>query len=473
MRKFVGREKELKKLNDIARKGTASFVVVRGRRRIGKSTLIKKFAASYSLLAFEGLPPTSAITAQQQRDEFARQLAAQTDLPEIRADDWTKLFQLLWDKAKKGRVIILFDEISWMGSKDPQFLGKIKMAWDNLFSHNSKLLFIICGSASSWIEKNILSSTGFVGRISHILTLEELPIKESKKLFAPPNISAYERLKLLSITGGVPKYIEELNPHLTAEDNVKQLCFSPGGFFVEEFDRIFSDLFLRESNSYKKIVETLARGPKTMSAISEDASLSKSGRLTDYLKELTLSGFIQHDYDWDFVSHREKKGGTYRLKDNYLRFYLKYIEPNIRKINTNTYAFKSLATLPGWATIMGLQFENIVVNNKNFIHDLLGIDPNDIMAANPYIQKATKQKKGVQVDYLIQARFNTFYLCEIKYSHKPIGKGVVQEIQDKINHIKTPKHSSFRPVLIHAGQITEELEESQYFYKIIDFTTCV
>jgi uncharacterized protein len=357
-----------------------------------------------------------------------------------------------------------------MGSKDPEFLGKIKMAWDNLFSQNPRLILIICGSASSWIEQNILSSTGFVGRISHTLTVEELHLTEIKEFWNNPNISSFEILKVLSIVGGVPKYLEEINPKLPAEDNIKHLCFTPGGFLVEEFNRIFSDLFLRNSDIYKKIVVCLADGMKTMTEIAAAIDFSKSGRLSEYLNELELSGFIHRDYFWSLKTLQQSSICMYRLKDNYLRFYLKYIAPNMPKIQKDDYAFKSLSALPNWNTILGLQFENLVLHNRKQIQELLGLDSNDVLCDNPYIQRATTQHKGCQIDYMIQARFNTVYICEIKFSDSPIGSGVIDEIQEKINRLKTPKHMSFRPVLIHVNGVTKDLEHSQYFYKIIDFS---
>ena len=116
-----------------------------------------------------------------------------------------------------------------MGSKDPHFLGKIKDAWDLYFKKNDHLTFIICGSASAWIEKNILSSAGFVGRISLTLTLRELTLIECNQ-FWPRGVSAYEKFKILSVTGGVPKYLEEINTKQSAEENIKRLCFTEGGF---------------------------------------------------------------------------------------------------------------------------------------------------------------------------------------------------------------------------------------------------
>lgn len=123
---FVGRQHELKLLTDLTSKKVASLVVIKGRRRIGKSRLIEEFARGKKFYSFAGLPPSEDITPQMQRDEFARQLSAQTDLPEIQADDWTKLFSLLAGTCKSKKIIILFDEISWMGHEDPVFFREIK-----------------------------------------------------------------------------------------------------------------------------------------------------------------------------------------------------------------------------------------------------------------------------------------------------------------------------------------------------------
>src|SRR3990170_612482 len=212
---FVGRKHELSVLNRFISKKSASLLVVKGRRRIGKSRLIEEFAKPYKFYSLSGIAPTEKTTAQSQRDDFSNQLSKH-GLPNIYAKDWNDLFWLLADKTKKGRVIILLDEISWMGSKDPDFLSKLKNAWDLRFKKNPHLILVLCGSASSWIEKNILSSTGFVGRISFTLTLDELPLKDCKYFWGnkAAHISAMEKLKLLSVTGGIPRYLEEVDSRL-------------------------------------------------------------------------------------------------------------------------------------------------------------------------------------------------------------------------------------------------------------------
>ena len=152
---------------------------------------------------------------------------------------------------------------------------------------NNKLIFIVCGSASAWIEKNILSHTGFVGRISYTLTLEELPLSDCDK-FWPKNIAAYEKLKVLAVTGGIPKYLEEINPKHSAEENIKRLCFTKGGFFVEEFERIFSDLFIRKSIFYRKIVAALSNGAKEQAEICKILDIERHGRIACWVFSLRI-----------------------------------------------------------------------------------------------------------------------------------------------------------------------------------------
>lgn len=469
---FVGREAELAILKEFLGKKTASLIVGKGRRRIGKSRLMGEFAKNMTFYAFAGLAPTDQTTAQSQRDVFAAQLSQQTGLPELKVDDWSKLFQLLHEKTQKGRVVILFDEISWMGDKDSDFLGKIKHAWDQQFKNNPKLIVIICGSASAWIEENILSSTGFLGRVSFTLTLDELALKDSVKFWgnAGQHITPYEKLKLLSVTGGVPRYLEELNPALTAEENITALCFRRGGILVDEFEHIFSNVFRRRTPLYRAIVECLATGSKETTEIAAALQVELTGLLSEYLEELVLCGFIKREYTWNLQAGRDSRLSRYRLSDNYLRFYLRYISPYKARIERGGVAFKSIASLPEWRAMMGLQFENLVLNNRTLVQGALGIEPVDILNDNPFFQRPTSKQAGCQIDYMIQTKFETLYVCEIKFSKHAIGCEVIDEVQQKIERLNRPRGISCRPVLIHVNGVSEDLVDRDYFASIIDFS---
>jgi AAA+ ATPase superfamily predicted ATPase len=176
MAKFFGREEELEGLKKLLKKGTSSLVVLLGRRRIGKSRLAEEFAKQFPRsYIFTGLSPSKDTTIEAQCAEFWRQMN-EKGIPSYSSNDWGDLFSLVAKHCQTGRVLVVLDEITWMGSKDPNFLGKLKIAWDLYFKKNPKLILIISGSNSAWIEKNILSSTGYMGRVSHRLLLRELPL---------------------------------------------------------------------------------------------------------------------------------------------------------------------------------------------------------------------------------------------------------------------------------------------------------
>ncbi len=469
---FVGREDELKSLADLTQKKSSSLVVLRGRRRIGKSRLVEEFAKKYRCLSFAGVAPTEEITAQLQREEFAKQLSTNLQAPQLLANDWSDLFSGLVRETAKGRVIIFFDEISWMGSKDPLFLGKLKNAWDTELKKNPELILILCGSVSSWIDENILKSTGFFGRLSLVLDLEELSVPECNKLFNEIGFqaSANEKFKILSVTGGIPRYLEEIKPDRLADENIKDLCFVKQGVLFREFKEIFIDIFAKRSGVYQKIVETLVSGDKEFPEIVERIGMSKNGHVSEYLEDLILSGFIRRDYTWNVKGPKESKLSRYRLSDNYLRFYLKYIEKNKNKIASKHFNSKSLSTLPGLDSIMGLQFENLVLNNRSFIWKKLNIYPEDIVTDNPYFQRQQLRKMGCQIDYLIQTRTNALYACEIKFSKQEVRPEVISEVKQKLDHFYLPKGFSIMPVLIHVNGVSDSINDEQFFSHVINFS---
>lgn len=467
---FIGREQEMNRLRGLFSKNSASLVVVRGRRRIGKSRLLEEFGKEVRSFFFSGMPPVSKSTVQSQRTEFFYQLE-RAGIFGMEANDWGNLFWHLANHTKEGKVLIVFDEISWMGGKDPNFLGKLKTAWDMYFSKNSQLILVLCGSISSWIEENILSNTGFVGRITIDLVLEELPLDVCNAFWHPKEkrIAAYEKFKLLSVTGGVPLYLEQIRPDLSAEQNIRELCFRRGGLLVREFDEIFSDLFSRSNASHKEIISCLASGPKDLQQICKELGRDVSGAYSRHLDELVKAGFIKRDFTWSLDDGTEGKLSRYRLSDNYLRFYLKCIGPNRSKIERDSFENATLMNLPGWDSLLGLQFENLVVHNRKILWSILGLSPEEILMDGPFFQNPTKRQKGCQIDYLVQTRFDNLYVCEVKFSKHPVEFKVIQEMKEKIKRLKKPKFCSIRPVVIYVNGIEERVLDEGYFDKAIDF----
>jgi AAA+ ATPase superfamily predicted ATPase len=466
---FIGRKAELERLNALYKKKTSSLVVVKGRRRIGKSRLIEEFAKishTETFWSFAGLAPEDGISAQQQRDNFARQLSFMLKIPPMTFLDWSDAFEYLSLHLKPGDIILL-DEISWMGSKDPSFIPKLKVWWDKQTTH---LLLVFCGSVSTWIEENILKSTAFFGRINLTINLEPLSIPESAGFLQTlgMQLSHYDMYKLLGIVGGVPWYLEQFNPNLTADDNIKQLAFEKNGLLLTEFDRIFYDLFNGKGATYKKILNCLKDGAKTLSSIRQSIEFTHSGTLSGMMEHLIVAGFVVKHALWSFKTAEPLKQSLYRISDPYMRFYLKVIEPNLTTIADGGFDQVPLSAAPGFETHMGLQLEALLLQNRPLLLQKLGISPVDIVRSGPYRQTKTATQQGCQIDYLIQTKTNSLLVCEFKFKKRKISGEIISEMQDKISRLKTTKGFAKVAVLFHLSGVASSVAINPYFYRIVD-----
>lgn len=470
MGNFIGRKNQLRGLKLLRKTRAASLAVLRGRRRIGKSRLAQEFGRLFDQkYFFSGLSPDdNKVTAADQRVEFIRQMHEQ-QIPCIPSDDWGNLFTQLANHALNGEVLIVLDEITWMCSGDKTFLGKLKTAWDSHFKNNDDLILIISGSNSAWIKKYILKSTGFYGRISYRCKLQELALQYCNEFWGKQKnkVSAYEKLKLLAVTGGVPRYLEEIIPTQSAEQNLKRLCYQPEGLLFNEFDDLFNDLFNKREEFYKDIVKALVEGKTNITDIAADLKRKKGGDISKALEELCQDGFIYRYYSWDIKTAKiSEKTYQYRVMDNYFRFYIKHILPYKHQIEIG-----EMSNLPqSWESIIGLQFEHLVVNNRKTLHKLIGVPANEIVYCNPYLQKETKERRGCQIDYMVQTKFNVLYVCEIKFSKNTIDASVIEEVEQKLARLTLPRGFSVRPILVHVNGATDSVVARDYFASIVDFS---
>lgn len=467
---MIGRQEELRELESLLEINKASLVVIMGRRRIGKSTLAKKFASRNfkNILDFAGLAPRPKQTNQHQLDHFASQLMQQLDLKGLSFTDWNDVFLTLNQLTKNKKFFILFDEISWMGALDPDFPGKLKIAWDNFFSKNKNLVLILCGSVSSWVEDNILFRADFVGRISLELRLKELPLNEVKHFWFKRNkrLSSRELSNVLMVAGCVPRYLEEFRLTASSEQEISRLCFRRSGFLFNEYDKIFHELFGKKTDTYRHLVEILIDGPLSAKGISKKLKVPLNKDLSRHLYVLEISGFLTREYSYS-KEFKKTKLSRYRLSDNYLRFYLKYIHPRKDQIELDTFSIQSVQQLPEWSIASGFFFENLILNHRTEIIDKLEIPKEFVISASPYIQsKKTRNKGACQIDLLIQTKKKMVYVCEIK-NREVIDKSVIHEVETKMNKLERARGVSIRPVLIYQGQLKDEYLLREFFDKIL------
>ena len=471
---FFGRENLIDRLESLFRKRTSSFVTCRGRRRVGKSTLIAKFAerAKARFIKIEGIKPRAKLNNGKELENFAMKLAAQTGCDSSVPDNWFNAFLRLDGQIRDNeRTVVLLDEISWMAYYDPMFAGMLKSAWDDHFKRHPKLVFVLCGSVSSWIRDNILEDGSFYGRRSLDVVVPELPVYECAKFWgrAAERIDTREMLDVLSVTGGIPRYLEEIDPSASANENIRKLCFLPKSPLREDFDEMFSDVVTRQPQFTASVLRCLKGESRSVSEIAREIGMERGGRVSDALVQLKECGLVTCDGGVNPQSGKSVRESLYRLNDNYSRFYMKYIEPVKDVIDRDAFAFGALDSLDGWEAIMGLQFENLVLANLGDLVSMLGLGNAQILSAAPYRRQASRDgcRKGVQIDLLIQTR-RSMCIVEVK-RRREIGREVIDEVAEKVRRLPKRQGVSVRTALVYDGHLAPIVEADGYFDSIVPF----
>lgn len=472
---FYGRQDLIAQLDELWAKRTSSLVTCRGRRRVGKSTLIEEFArrSGATFIKLDGLRPKAGLTDNDEREFFAAKLSAQTRGKVKPPANWYEAFVQLGKRIDDRRkTVILLDEISWMAYFSPTFPEVLKSAWDDVFKKHPKLILVLCGSVSHWISQNIIGNSAYVGRRSLDMVVPELPLAECVKFWGAKSarIDAREIIDVLSVTGGVPRYLEEINPSLSAAENIRRLCFAPQSLLRMEFDDMFNDVITAKQKFAAKVLRTFVDGPKSGAEAAKVLGVDTGGDLSLALSILQESGFLAEECSRNPETGEPARERRYRLRDNYTRFYLKFIEPHKAVIDEGTFQISSLGELDGIDSVMGLAFENLVVNNYRDLLPLMHLTGTLITAAGPFRRRAAKSargKPGVQIDLLLQTR-RSLWFVEVKRKRE-INREIEAEVERKVKSLSRPDGVSAKTALVYDGHLSPLVSSDGYFDTVIPF----
>jgi len=289
-------------------------------------------------------------------------MAKEFDMPELLDmpfREWEPLLSILSRKIGLNPCIIVFDEFQWISGERSNLIGHLKYAWDNLFLKNNCVHLILCGSVSSFMVKKVIRSKALYGRIDSELALHPLKLPEIIKGIKSGR-SINELIEMYMVTGGIPQYIKLFDWSKSAWLNIRQLCFSPNGFLVNEFERIFASHFGSNSH-YRIIIKALSVKNATREQLQKQCGLATGGRISEYLENLELAGFIEK-----YTSINKPEGiryARYRLADFYLLFYFRFIAPHNALIRSSPSDAPITRFIPDrqkypW---MGLAFEHICI----------------------------------------------------------------------------------------------------------------
>jgi AAA+ ATPase superfamily predicted ATPase len=456
---FVGREYYLKKLDAFYHEKTGRIVVLYGRRRIGKSELIHHFCKKKKCLYFEGLEHE---TTKSQIENFTFSLAEQLNLPHLKMTkfaNWNDLFLFITQNVfnKKEKYVLALDELQWLAAGQIKLINQIKSYWDMHWKKQNVLL-VLCGSIAHFMVKKVIRSKALYGRIDCEMLIEGLNPPELRLLLPKRNVN--EVLMYSMILGGVPKYFDLLKSNKSFEQNINLLMFQEGGFFNDEIDKVFYSQF-REHKTYKAIIENLAKFNLSLEEISKAIKYASGGSLKSFLDNLELAGFIQIYISLDTNSQKSKK---YKLVDEFLIFYFKFIKPNQKMIKNNKKIdlFSKLVK-PSWNSWLGISFELFCTKNAFSISEKLGFS-DKVIKSGPLFSK----KHGFQFDLVYYRSDKTISLCEIKYNESPIDTEVIKDFNLKLTKFHSPKGYSIEKIIITKNGVSKSVLNSSYFDHVLE-----
>ena len=462
---FYGREYELNIIRNAIASDRAELGIVYGRRRVGKSTLLTKAAARKGDLYFEGL---QQVPLKKQIEHFMQQLADQTRAPRSVARDWREAFDVLSFHIRKGKHYIVFDEFPWMASGRSELVSLLKYFWDNRWKANPGITLVLCGSIAGFMINHIVHSRALHNRKTFEIQLPPLPAFEAK-LFFKKLKSDFEISKFLMVFGGIPKYLEQIDPRHSFIDNVDRLCFRKHAFFLTEFETIFKEQF-KVTRTYEEMVKCLAERSCAKEELAQRLGITSGGGLSGYIKHLEQADFVKV-FTPKSVLGKGDKTRKLVLWDEWLRFYFTYIASNrkVIELNTGPGLFEQLAG-SSLDAYFGFCFERLCLKNLPRIFSRMKMDISSIMGFGPFFRQRRRNGKGdagLQIDILVQRKGQTLTLIECKFSSQPIGKSIIEEVQRKIELLRAPRAFTVERVLICGGEVTVPLQNSDYFHHIL------
>ena len=470
---LIGRIEEQNKLNTLLESQRAEFVVLYGRRRIGKTFLIKEFFQNKFSFYSTG------VLSNKNKDElmaFNKSLieygSKDNTVPKNWFDAFTRLENMIVNKEIKidqryNKIIIFLDELPWFDTGKSDFKPAFELFWNSFASTQNNLILIVCGSATSWIINNLLNGRGgFHNRITSKIPVKPFTIKEAEQLINisnKNNLSRDDIINAYMIFGGVPYYLNLIDPKFSLVQNIDNICFKEDGELTNEYENLFSSLFKKHEN-HVKVISALAKIKKgmTRNQLLQETKLSSGDTFSRVLLELEECCFIRKYTDYKKTS----KEGLYQLIDPFILFSLNYMK------NRKFGSWENYVGEPSYYSWCGYAFEILCINHINSIKHALMIEGIDSLNYS----YSNTSKGGAQIDLLIDRKDNTINLCEIKYSTQEFSidndyeKKLLNKIEVFKNDTKTRKNIQLTFITLngikknsHSGIVRKDLTSSIFF----------
>ena len=432
---IIGRKKEQEKLQRIIESKKSEFLALYGRRRVGKTFLIKEYFSQKFAFHMTGLANADT---HQQLFNFDTEISRQSPLFfESPSKNWLIAFQRLISHIESNthqeKKVIFIDELPWFDTVGSDFMMGLEHFWNSWATNRKDILLIVCGSAASWMINELINNTGGLhNRITQKIKISPFNLQETEEMLLAKNgvFDRYQIVQLYMALGGIPYYLEAVQPHLSATQNIQELFFETGSLLRNEFFNLYRSLY-RKHEIYEKIVEVLSTKTTGMqrNEIIQHSGIASGGTLTKVLSDLEESGFISSYHSLD----DKLKNITYRLLDYYTNFYFKFLKGN-KLLRQNTWL--NMIDNPAHRAWQGFTFEQVCIDHINSIKKALGIS--GVQSQN-HSWRGGVEEKSAQIDLLIDRRDQVINLCECKFSLDTftIDKSYSEKLRSKMTIFKS------------------------------------
>ena len=428
MNDFVGRSRELELFDKCYTQNKSHFVVVYGRRRVGKTYLIRHYFKNKFTFYATGLANADI---QTQLATFHAQLVQYSglDTDDSIPTNWIEAFDRLksyLEASKQKKKVIFLDELPWMDTKRSGFLSAFEYFWNSWASARQDIFLVVCGSAASWMINKLLKAKGGLhNRVTQQIKVEPFSLHEVELFLKNKKyvIDRYQMIQLYMAFGGIPYYLEQIDTKYSVSQNIENLCFAQHNHMHAEYNILFHSLF-DSPTKHMSVVEALASSKKGLSRaeLLKKTKLPNAGSSTRILEELELSNFIRSYRQYNKKS-REK---TYQLIDNFTLFFQKFMKDQAESDNN----WINIINTPHYYTWAGNAFEIVVYQHIPQIKMQLGI-------FGVYAEVSTFQNKNAQIDLIIDRKDRIINLVEVKFSLQSF------EITKKYDDVLRTKLSEF------------------------------
>jgi uncharacterized protein len=435
MEQIIGRKEEIELLEESIKAKGAGLIAVYGRRRVGKTYLIHTYFQDR--LAFE-LTGMYGAGLKEQLQQFSKAMQKATgSLLALRPpENWVEAFHVLENyldrKTKNKKWVVFLDEFPWLDSRKSGFLSAFEHFWNTWASRQSNIVIVICGSAASWMIRNIVNNKGGLhNRITQKIRLLPFTLAETETYLKSlgSKLDRYQVLQLYMALGGIPQYLNSVGKGSSATQVIQKTCFNKNGLLTGEFNNLYGSLFEIAEN-HIKAVRALAATSKGMTRqeIIDVCGLSSGGRTTLMLEELEESGFIRSVIPYD----KNSSYSIYRLIDEFSIFYLKFMD---KARYAGKDGWSKVSAGPVYKIWGGMAFEAVCLKHVEQIKKGLGIQGIESEeSAWRYVPAKGQKEKGAQIDLLIDRKDRCINICEMKFytGEFAIDKAYANELEQKM-----------------------------------------